>query len=149
MSSIAKTAKKQGHGFQKGVSGNPAGRPKGARNKTTLAVEALLNGDATKLTRFAIQRALDGDTAALRLCLERICPPAKERAVQFELPPLESADDLPDATAAIIQAVATGDLALSEGESLLRMLDSYRRAEESADFEHRLQMLEAALVEGR
>ena len=34
------------HRFQPGESGNAAGRPKGARNKTTLAVEALIDGAA-------------------------------------------------------------------------------------------------------
>ncbi|MGO8843463.1 MAG: DUF5681 domain-containing protein [Methyloceanibacter sp.] len=30
--------------FQKGEGGNPAGRPRCARNKTTLAIEALIDG---------------------------------------------------------------------------------------------------------
>jgi hypothetical protein len=32
--------------FEPGKSGNPAGKLKGTRNKTTLAVEALLDGEA-------------------------------------------------------------------------------------------------------
>jgi hypothetical protein len=62
-------------GFPAGVSGNPAGRPKGSRNKTTLAIEALLEGEAEALTRKAIERALEGDMAALRLCMDRLAPP--------------------------------------------------------------------------
>ena len=68
----ANSEPKQRGGFQPGQSGNPAGKPKGARNKTTLAVEALLDGEAEALTRKAIERALEGDSVALRLCLERI-----------------------------------------------------------------------------
>jgi Family of unknown function (DUF5681) len=37
--------------FKPGESGNPAGKPKGARNKVTLAIEALLDGEAEALTR--------------------------------------------------------------------------------------------------
>ena len=57
--------------------GNP-GRPKGARHKTTLAIEALLDGEAEALTRKAIELAKAGDLVALRLCLDRICPPRKD-----------------------------------------------------------------------
>jgi Family of unknown function (DUF5681) len=72
--------------FQPGLSGNPAGKPKGTRNKTTLAVEAPLDGEAETLTRKAIELAKAGDLAALRVCLDRIAPPRKDRPVLFELP---------------------------------------------------------------
>lgn len=135
--------------FAKGQSGNPSGRPKGSRNKTTLAVEALLDGEAAKLTKKAIERALAGDVTAMRLCLDRISPPSRERRMSFPLPKLESADDLPDATAAIIRAVADGELGASEGEAILRMMDCFRRAFDSAEIERRLLALEAVYVEGR
>jgi hypothetical protein len=51
-------------------------KPKGTRNKTTLAVEALLDGEAETLTRKAIELAKAGDLAALRVCLDRIAPEA-------------------------------------------------------------------------
>jgi hypothetical protein len=56
------------------AAGNP-GRPRGARNAATEAALALLDGEAANLTRRAIDAALAGDAAALRLCLERILPP--------------------------------------------------------------------------
>ena len=78
----AKTAKEQlgrrrGRPFAKGASGNPLGRPAGSRHKTTLAMEALLDGEAEKLTRKAIDLALAGDMVALRLCLDRTIPPGE------------------------------------------------------------------------
>lgn len=76
--------------WPKGISGNPAGRPKGARHKTTVAVEALLAGQAEGLTQKAIELALAGDTVALRLCLDRLAPPRRTPSVDVELPPLES-----------------------------------------------------------
>ena len=45
MTLIADISRQRGRPFQKGVSGNPNGRPLGARNKATLRLEALL--DAT------------------------------------------------------------------------------------------------------
>jgi len=65
--------------FKPGQSGNPRGKPKGARHKATLAALELLDGEAEALTRKAVDLALEGDTTALRLCLERIAPPARMR----------------------------------------------------------------------
>src|SRR3979411_3456735 len=99
------TAKKQrGRSFKLGQSGNPAGRPRGARNKTTLAIEALLDGEAETITRKAIELAKAGDISALRLCLDRIAPPRKDRPVSFDLPSVKSAADATQASAALVAA---------------------------------------------
>ena len=83
-----------------------AGRPRGARNRTSLAVEALLEGEAERLTRRAIEAALGGDVTALRLCLDRISPARRDRCVSFEVPPLEGIGSLPGAVAMLLRAVA-------------------------------------------
>ena len=69
-----------------GRSGNPAGKAKGTRNRTTLAIEALLAGEAEELTRKAIEMAKEGDGPALRMCLDRLAPPRKDAPVCFDLP---------------------------------------------------------------
>jgi hypothetical protein len=56
--------KQRGKPFRKGQSGNPDGRPKGARNATTIAVETLLDGEAETLTRKAIEMAKGSATEA-------------------------------------------------------------------------------------
>lgn len=106
-----KAARKQGSRFRPGVSGNPSGRPVGARNRATLAVEALLDGQAEALTQKAVELALDGDVVALRLCLKLICPPRKDRAVAFALPEMSKSLDVADAMGALMVAVAAGDIA--------------------------------------
>src|SRR5882724_9874948 len=95
-----------GHLFQKGRSGNPAGRQRGCRNRSTLAAEILLEGEAEALTRRAIELALEGDTTALKLCLERFVPQRKSRAVNFDLPPIERVEDLGAAIGAVLQAAS-------------------------------------------
>ena len=62
-----------------------AGRPKGSRNKATIAIESLLEGQAEALTQTAIAKALEGDSIALRLCMDRIAPPMKDKPVVFPL----------------------------------------------------------------
>ena len=65
--------------FKPRQSGNSYGRPRGARNKATIAAEALLDGEAEAITRKAIELAKTGDITAIRLCLERIIPARRDR----------------------------------------------------------------------
>ena len=130
--------------WQKGQSGNPAGRPKGARHKTTLAMEALLDGEGEALTRKAVEMALTGDATALRLCLERLLPARRDRPVAFALPKLETAADAVKATAAIVEAVSLGELTPSEAGELSKLVDGFRSALTTAELEERLAKLEAA-----
>lgn len=139
-----KTGKKHPAAFPKGKSGNPKGRPRGALNKTTLAVQALLDGEAEGLTRKAVEMALSGDMAALRLCLERIAPPKRDAPVSVDLPPIESAADLPGAVSALLSAAAGGEITPSEAERLARLVGEAGKALELADIETRLAALEAA-----
>src|ERR687893_1589370 len=102
------TEARDSYKFQPGQSGNPNGRPVGSRNKSKLALEALLEGEAEGLTRKAVEMALAGDTTAMRLCLERIYPARKDTPVAFDLPKLETPADAIRAMAAIMSAVANG-----------------------------------------
>jgi hypothetical protein len=122
------TGRKRRGAFQPGRSGNPAGRPKGARNRATIAAEMLLEGEAQTLTRKAIELAKAGDTTALRLCLERLLPPRKDRAISFELPPIVSVDDAPRAIGALLAAVADGRITPSEAVVVTSLIDAQCRA---------------------
>jgi hypothetical protein len=128
--------------FCAGRSGNPAGRPKGARNRATLAVEALLNGEAEALTRKAVEMALDGDGPAMRLCLDRLCPPRKDRTITFVLPEIETAADLTKATKALMQGVANGEITPSEAAELSKLVDAHVNAIKTADLAERLARIE-------
>lgn len=119
-----------------------AGRPKGARHKATLACEVLLDGEVEKLTRKAVDMAMAGDVQAMRICMDRIAPPRKDRHVVFDLPSIAGAADHPAALAAIMGAVASGDLTPLEGQSLAAMLAEHRKAIETGEIEARLAALE-------
>ena len=123
------------------ASGN-TGRPRGSRHKTTLAIEALLDGEGEALTRKAIDMALAGDTTALRLCLERIAPPRKDAPVRFDLPPMEGAASASAAMGAILASVASGDLTPAEATSLAGLVEAYRKALEATELETRIRTLE-------
>ena len=130
--------------FGAGRSGNPGGRPKGARNRTTQAVEAILDGEAEALTRKAIEMALDGDGPAMRLCLDRLCPPRKDRTISFTLPEIETAADLTKATRALMQGVADGEITPAEAAELSKLVEAHVKAVEVRDVATRLAALEQA-----
>ncbi len=118
------------------------GRPPGARHKATLAAMALLDGEAEALTRQAVTMALEGDGAALRLCLERIAPPRKDTPVTFTLPPMQSAADAAQAAGAVVDAVAAGELTPTEGAHVMGLVETYRRTLETTELEARVVALE-------
>ena len=138
-----KTGRNPDGTFAKGNTVNLAGKPKGARHKTTLAAEALLDGEAEALTRKAVELALAGDVTALRLCLDRIVPARRDRYVTFDLPPLTTAADAVTAAAAVTTAVASGDLTPSEAAEIAKVVDMFTRALETHDHAERIAKLEA------
>jgi hypothetical protein len=143
--SLQKQRKPRGPGrpFEKGESGNPAGREPGTRNRATVLAEQLFDGASNALAIKAVAMALAGDTQAMKLCIGRIIAPRRHRPVAFTLPPLRTAADLAPAMTAI--AAAVGDGALSSGEAweLAQIVDTFIRTVEAGEFEARLQRLEA------
>jgi hypothetical protein len=128
--------------FQKGQSGNPLGRPPGTRNKRTIAAEKLFDEDAEALTRIAIDLAKEGDIAALRLCMDRICAPNRHRPVAFDLPQLAIAADAVGAMATIVQAVAGGELSPPEAAELAKVVQGFAQALTTNDIDKRITNLE-------
>ena len=119
-----------------------AGRPKGSRNKATLAIESLLQGQAEALTQTAVTKALEGDSVALRLCMERIAPAPKDQSVSFNLPEMNNALDASEAAGSVLTAVSEGQLTPIEAARVMGLIDIYRRTLELTEIEKRLQALE-------
>ncbi len=120
------------------------GRPKGSRNKATLAIESLLQGQAEALTQTAVTKALEGDSVALRLCMERIAPAPRDNTVSFSLSKIKNALDASEAAGSVLNAVSDGDLTPIEAVRVMGLIDSYRRTLELTEIEERLQKLEAS-----
>lgn len=138
-----KAAEKQrGKPFRKGKSGNPKGKPAGCLNRVTRAAQELLDGNAEAITQKAVNMALAGDKVALRLCLERIVPPRKERPVSVGLPGITKPEDLAQVTAALLDAAAKGIITPSEAQALGVLAEAHRKTLETVELEKRINALE-------
>jgi hypothetical protein len=123
------------------VKGN-LGRPRGARNKRTVALEALLDGQAEAIIGQAVTMALAGDRAALRLCFERVLGARRDRSLELNLPPIKTAEDGAAALAHLVGAVAQGQISPAEAAALGQLIEATISAIGTSDFERRLEALE-------
>jgi hypothetical protein len=123
--------------FQPGQSGNPAGRPPGSRNKATLALEAAFEEHAEEVLHEIMGRAKDGQSAAMRLCMDRMLAPKRERPIVIDLPVIETPADARKALAVVTAELAEGGLTITEASRLigliqrmLRLVGQIRKMEE-------------------
>ena len=125
--------------FEKGNSGNPAGRPPGIRDKRT-AMRELLIPHAAELVAKVVEMAKAGDTTALRICIDRLIPAAKAKDDPIMLPAM--GDSLAANGNAILQELAEGRLTPEEAQAAMSVLVSQARVVEIDDIEKRLAALE-------
>jgi hypothetical protein len=129
-------------GWKPGQSGNPKGRPRGSRNRVTLVALAAMEEGADAIARKVVDMAKEGDISAARLVIERLVPVAKERPIFLALPDTGSAEGVAQAQAAILQAVAAGDLLPGEAATLAGIVEARRKAVETLELEQRITALE-------
>ncbi len=132
----------QGGRFQKGQSGNPAGKPKGTRNRTTVIAQHLFDGEAEALVRKVVELALEGDLSCLRICLERLVPPKKDAPIEIDLPQIRAVADIPDLFAAVAAKLREGGITPSEARTLIDLAEVFRKSLEVAELEPRIRALE-------
>ena len=130
-----------------GQSGNPAGKPHGARNKITLAVEGLMGKYGEQVAARMVKRAVDGDVGAARLILDRIAPVRRGRTVRLKLPDIVDAASVMAAQAVLVSAVAAGQLTAEEAEPLSSMLSAYLKTVETVDIDRRLRDIENKMTD--
>jgi Family of unknown function (DUF5681) len=128
--------------FSKGKSGNPEGRPKGARNRSTLLAERLFADEIEDICKMVIAEAKTGNVQAAKIVLDRLFPPRRDNPIEIDLPKMESSADLLKAIGRITDAVGEGQISPLEGEALARIIDIHAKALELAEFEQRLAALE-------
>lgn len=131
--------------YIKGQSGNPAGRPKGIKNKATL-LRASLEDDLPDLLAVVKKQALEGDIQAIKLILDRVMPPLKATAPVIELLELSKATTLSEKAEAIIDAVGCGELAPDIASQLISAVATLAKVIEIDQLQQRLEALEQHLI---
>ncbi|MFL6447385.1 MAG: hypothetical protein ACJ746_06805 [Bryobacteraceae bacterium] len=100
------------------------GRPRGSRNKSTLALQELLGTHAEALVSKCVVSALQGDNTAMRLCMERLLPPLKNNLVQLPLPAVLNAVGVGKAMEQLVASVAQGQITPDDAEKLAKVLEA-------------------------
>lgn len=141
-----KQAKRDQNGqFIKGSSGNMSGRPQGRRNRATVIAQSLFDGEVEAITQKVLELALQGDSGALRLALERILPPRKDSHVYFDRLSLNQSGDVVTAIGAVLEAVSIGDLTPNEGHMIAGLIDNMRKAIDTQELERKIEHLESLI----
>jgi Family of unknown function (DUF5681) len=133
--------------FRAGVSGNPRGRPRGARDARTVILGQLLDADGAAIVSRLVEQAKAGEAWAVRLVIERLLP-RHERRVSVELPTVTDAASVGGAIAAVIDLAADGQLTIEEARGFLGLIEQQRRSVETSDLAIRLELLESELKGG-
>lgn len=128
--------------WPKGISGNPSGRPVGSRNKTTILIQSILAEKAEELVRKAVAMALEGDPAALRLCVERLFPPCKDRPIYLNLSKTDEGSGILETSDALLGAIANGEITPNEGQALANVLTAHMEIVNTQDIDRRLRQVE-------
>lgn len=123
-----------------GASGNPAGRPKGSKDKKTLVAQEF-EKEGSAIARVVIDKALAGDIPAANIVLQRISPPLKTRAekVKFEL---DSQAPLTSQARQILAAVAMGEVDPETGQVLINCTSASAGLQQVDGLDERLRALE-------
>jgi len=128
--------------FRRGVSGNPRGRPVGLVDRRSRARQ-LIDARQDELIAKAIELALGGDSAALKLCIERICAPIKSVDIPVLL------DNLPKSLSAkgefVLLQIAGGSITPDQGTQLMTALAQQARIIGMSELHERLELLERTI----
>ena len=126
------------------------GRPKGSKSRRQLAVEAKLEQLGCDPITAMATLAMDENTP-LDLQIKLYCELAQyvvprrkavEQPIAIELPTLTSPKDAVTASAALLAAVAAGEVAPGEAREIGRLLELHLKAVELHDFDARLTAVE-------
>lgn len=131
--------------FKPKQSGNPKGRPKGSRNRSTRWLDAIVDGEAEAVIQTVLEKAKAGEPQAMKLVVERIAPRPRGRSAPIELPELERPEDVPQALNAVLQSAADGEITIDEAQGYAQLIERQRQAIADEDLHREIQALKQYL----
>lgn len=133
-----------------GVGARGRGRPKGSRNKRTLLVEKMLEGELENMVTVLLRLAQEGDTRALIEVLSRIAPARKGAVITIDgFPRITSVHDVPAALARLAEGVAAGAISPEEAQAVATVLNQFVNAAETVELHQRVTALENRYAENQ
>ena len=125
--------------FTKGASGNPAGRPKGIKDKRHRFNEAI-ESMIPEVLDSVFQRAIAGDMTAAKMLLDRTLPTKRPEQECVQIPIKENtASNARD----VLKSVFDGEVSPDVGASLLNAITGVLKAVEVEDLVRRIEALES------
>lgn len=123
------------------------GRPAGSRNKTTELLQSMADGHAADIMHTAIQKAVRGDSLCIKVLLDRLVPKMRDKAVQLDMPLIDTALDAKGALESVIQSVAQGDITPSEGKAVADLVEAYARVSNYETLSKKISDLEKKILD--
>lgn len=127
--------------FEKGKSGNPNGRPPGTDDKRRES-RKLLEAHKEDLIKKVVEMALNGDTSALKICIDRIIPALRPKDAPILLAKPDGG--LSEYGRTVLEAMAAGDISPDEATTVMGAISAQARIVEVDELEKRVAALEAA-----
>jgi len=127
--------------FEKGKSGNPNGRPPGTHDKRREA-RKLLESHREDLVKKVVDLALNGDTQALKICIDRIVPALRPKDAPILL--AKPKGGLSEYGRTVLEAMAAGDITPDEATTVMSAISAQARIVEVDELEKRVAALEEA-----
>jgi len=118
------------------------GRPKGSRNKRSLAVQKLLDENSPKLLVKSMSEAAKGNVPLLRMFAQYELDRSKERIPPIGALAIGTPEELKQSQQSVMNHVTAGTLAAAQGARLLDMLELRRKGLETHDLAERMDALE-------
>lgn len=122
--------------FVKGKTGNAGGRPK----SESAILREKLQQNADKVFELLMAKLDEGDSAALKLCLDRLVPPLKATTapVQIEF----DGESLSDKANGVFGAAINGNVSADTASQLISALAGVAKISEITELEQRITALE-------
>ena len=124
----------------KGGARQGAGRKKGSGQAAHY--RAMLEPYAEELMQLVVDRAMEGDMAALKLCVDRLCAPLRPTDRLVTIEGMADVKELSDKGELVLANVATGEVTPSEAQHLMNAISSQARILEVDELERRITELE-------
>jgi hypothetical protein len=122
--------------FKKGQSGNPSGRPK----QESARIREKLNQHSDEIVNILLEKIKDGDTAALKMALDRLSPSLKPVSAPIKIESI--GESLTDKANAVFKSTIGGEVSPDIASQLITALSGVAKIQEISELEERIAALE-------